>query len=194
MGILLKKENIFKTILAVACLVIGILFLVLLGRMVDFVESALCTILIIVGIVCILIYCILPADNKVYSVMFFGILASVLGFLILLVPRFFGIALSVIIGAGGILLLTNAVKLKKLGSKAWIINLVVGIVICAMSAVSIILSGTSVAKNILAIFFGVNILVQGIYDTVALIILVKKGKNNIEITDYEVKENEQEQA
>ena len=194
MRILFKKENILKTILAVACLVIGILFLVLLGRMVDFVESALCSVLIIVGIVCILIYCILPADNKVYSVMFFGIFATVLGFLILLVPRFFGIALSAIVGAGGIMLITSAVQLKKLGAKSWLINLVIGIVICALAVVSIVLSGTNTAKNILAIFFGINILIQGIYDTVMLVILIKNGKNNIEITDYEVKENEQEQA
>ena len=191
MKILFRKENILKTFLTALYLIAGILFFILLGRMVDFAESVLCSLLIIIGVVCIVIYSILPAESKVYSLLLYGAICAFMGFLILLVPRFFGMVLSIMIGIGGINFVIGARKLKLAGDNSWITSFVIGLVVCALAIVSIVLSGTNIAKNILAIFLGINISIQGIYNLVELILLIKKSKRNIEITDFEVKDDKE---
>ena len=69
MKTLFKKENLKNTIFTLMCLVFGVLFCVMPAKMYNFVESALCFVLLAVGIVCIVIYSLMSADDKILKVL-----------------------------------------------------------------------------------------------------------------------------
>ena len=122
MKILLKKENIKILLSAVIYLVLGVLFCALLGNMLDFVETTICFVFLVVGVVLLLAYGLLPADGKIYQILIYGIVCLGLGLLILMVRMFFMIALAAVIAYGGIQSIMTAVKLKK-QNKNWKVNL-----------------------------------------------------------------------
>jgi uncharacterized membrane protein HdeD (DUF308 family) len=89
---------------------------------------------------------------------------------------FFVIVLSAIAGLGGVIMIIDAIKTKKKAQEIWITDFVIGIIVVVMALTTIILSSTNVAKLILSIFFGVILLIQGIYGLVQLINMCKKEK------------------
>ena len=102
------------------------------------------------------------------------------------VPRFFGIILSGIIGFGGFSLILENIKSKRDGNKMKIVDLIVGIVVCLLALSTLVLSIVYPEKDILAIIFGINLLVLGIYNLVVLIIIfthkdkvVENGNQNL---------------
>ena len=118
-----------------------------------------------------------------------------LGVLMLILSKFFGIILSIIIGGSGVSLIIDSVKEKKLGLSTWITNLVVGIIVTALAVVTMVLSGTNVIKNMIAVFFGIMLLIEGIYHLVQLIIIAKifkqakkEQQKEITVEEFEVKE------
>ena len=177
MKILLKKENVKLLLSAIIYLVLGVLFCVFLGQMVDFAETAICFVFLVVGAVLLVVYGLLPADGKIYQVLIYGIVGLVLGLLILMVRMFFIIALSALIAYGGIQSIMNSVKLKKQGEK-WKGELIVGSVIVALAIVVIILNGTSTARNIIAIFLGVTFLIETAFEIYAIVklLMLEKAK------------------
>lgn len=194
MNIFFRKENLKTTIFTIAYLVFGVLFCVIPTQMFNFVESVLCGGLLVVGFVCVIIYALMPADSKIYRLLIYGILSLVFGVLMLLLSKFFGIILSLVIGGSGVSLIIDSIKEKKLGQSSWITDLVVGIVVVVLAVVTMILSGTNVIKNMIAVFFGIMLLIEGIYHLVQLIILAKifkqakkEQKEDIVINEFEVK-------
>lgn len=191
MNILFKKENLKTTIFTIIYLIFGLLFCIMPTKMFNFAESILCGGLLVVGFVCIVIYALMPGDIRMFKLLIYGIFALVLGLFMLMLAKFFGIILSVIIGASGVNMIIDAVKEKKLGTKTWITDLVIGIVVTALAVVTIVLSGTNVIKNMIAVFFGIMMLIEGIYDLVQLILILKeeneRKKHTIDIVDFEVK-------
>lgn len=185
---LLKKENIKLLLSAIIYLVLGVLFCVFLGQMVDFAETAICFVFLVVGAALLVVYGLLPADGKIYQVLIYGIVGLVLGLLILMVRMFFIIALAALIAYGGIQSIMNSVKLKKQGGK-WKGELIVGSVIVALAITVIILNGTSTARNIIAIFLGVTFLIESAFEIYAIIKLIKleksKEKRPQEIADVQ---------
>ena len=67
MKTLFKKENLKNTILTLVYLIFGVALLVSPVNMFNFVESALCFVLLAVGIVCVFIYSLMSADDKILS-------------------------------------------------------------------------------------------------------------------------------
>ena len=180
MKTLFKKENLKNTILTLVYLIFGVALLVTPVKMFNFVESALCFILLAVGIVCVFIYSLMSADDKILKLLVYGIIGLLIGLFMMLVPRLFGVLLSIIVGYSGVSMIISGVKLKKAGQKTWITDFVIGIVVSALSITTIVLSllGALIARNILAIFFGVIFLTNGIYSLVQIILMLKKQKEN----------------
>lgn len=203
MRTLFKKENLKNTLLTFIYLIAGVMFCVLPTKMFNFVETALCFVLLVVGIVCIIIHSLLATEDKPLKLLIFGIVGVGLGLCMMLVPRTFGVLLSIIIGYSGVSMIISGLKIKKTAQKTWITDFVIGIVVTSLSVTTIVLSliGSSVGKNILAIFFGVILLINGIYLLVQMISIILKEKENkkkslIEnaTANDEVVEEKQEQA
>lgn len=195
MNIFFRKENLKTTIFTIIYLLFGVLFCVMPTKMFNFTESVLCGGLLVVGFVCVIVYALMPADDKIYRLLIYGILSLVLGVLMLILSKFFGIILSIIIGGSGVSLIIDSVKEKKLGLSTWITDLVVGIVVTALAVVTMVLSGTNVIKNMIAVFFGIMLLIEGIYHLVQLIIIAKifkqakkEQQEEITVEEFEVKE------
>lgn len=180
MNTLFKKENLKTTIFTFLYLILGILFCALQVTMYNFVESVLCVILLGAGVISVVIYALMSQEDKIFKLLFFGIISLTLAILMLVWPRFFGIILSIIAGLGGLMTFVDSLKDKKKGIKTWVTDFVIGLIVVLMAIVTIVLSGTNVAKLILSIFFGIIFLTQGIYGLVQLIILVKKEKMLVE--------------
>ena len=178
---LFKKDNLKQTCFTMLYLVFGVMFCTLLGTMYDFVESALCFALLVFGVIFLCIYALLPGDDKIPKLLFYGIFGMVFGILILLYRKFFGIVLSVIVGYNGVILIISAIKDKKKKEAAWITSFVIGIIVVVLAVVAMILSGTNAGKIILSIFFGVILLLNGIFNLVTLIVKINKEKEQKKI-------------
>ena len=176
MKTLFKKENLKNTILTLVYLIFGVALLVSPVKMFNFVESALCFVLLAVGIVCVFIYSLMSADDKILKLLIYGVLGLLIGLCMMLVPRLFGVLLSLIVGYSGVSMIVSGVKLKKEGQKTWITDFVIGVVVSALSVTTIVLSliGSAIGRNILAIFFGIILLTNGIYNLVQIILMLKK--------------------
>jgi uncharacterized membrane protein HdeD (DUF308 family) len=148
--------------------------------MFNFVESALCFVLLAVGIVCVFIYSLMSADDKILKLLIYGVLGLLIGLCMMLVPRLFGVLLSLIVGYSGVSMIVSGVKLKKAGQKTWITDFVIGVVVSALSVTTIVLSliGSAIGRNILAIFFGIILLTNGIYNLVQIILMLKQQRVN----------------
>jgi uncharacterized membrane protein HdeD (DUF308 family) len=180
MKTLFKKENLKNTILTLVYLIFGVALLVSPVKMFNFVESALCFVLLAVGIVCVFIYSLMSADDKILKLLIYGVLGLLIGLCMMLVPRLFGVLLSLIVGYSGVSMIVSGVKLKKAGQKTWITDFVIGVVVSALSVTTIVLSliGSAIGRNILAIFFGIILLTNGIYNLVQIILMLKKQRIN----------------
>lgn len=176
MNVFFKKENLKTTILTAVYLVFGLLFCITTVKLFNFVESVLCFVLLIGGFACVAIYSLMSSEEKSFKLFIYGLIAVGFGFLMLLFSRFFGIFLSIIIGYNGVLLILHSLKDKSKMDKGWITSFVVGVIVVALSIVVIVLSGTNTAKKILSIFFGVILLVEGIYNLVQLIMMAVREK------------------
>ena len=130
----------------------------------------------IVGVAGILIYSIMSSEDKEPKVLVLGIIGLVLAICMFLVPRLFGIILSLIIGFSGASMLYSELKNKNSQKTEKITGLVIGGVVTGLSIVTIVLSGTNVGKKIIAIFFGVMCLINGIYSLVDLILKLKQER------------------
>lgn len=172
----LKKKNLKETAIMLVYMIIGVLFLAMPVKIFNFVEMALCVILLIVGVVCIVVYSLMSVEDKEFKTLLYGIILLSLGLCVIFVPRSFGIILSLIIGYGGVSLILSGIKLKKKSDKSWISEFVIGIIVSVLSVLTLILSGTNVAKKIISIFFGIILLINGIYSLIQMIVLKKKQK------------------
>jgi len=189
-----RKENLKKTILSLVYLVFGVLFCVMPSKMFNFVESALCFVLLVVGIIGILVYSLMSAEDKEIKLLLWGIVGLALSICMFLEPRLFGIILSLIIGLGGVSMIISGLKLRKTKNIQWITDFVIGIIVTALAIATIVLSGTKVAENIIAVFFGIMCLINGIYSLVELIILAKKESKQAKEKPAEEQETEEIKA
>lgn len=191
----LKKENLKSTIYSLVYLVFGLLFCIMPAKMFNFVESALCFVLLIAGIICVLIYSLMSIEDKEFKMLLYGIVGLVLGICMFLFQRLFGIILSIVIGLGGVSMIVSGIKGKKTKNPQWIADFVIGLIVTTLAITTIVLSGTEVAEKIIAIFFGIMCLINGIYSLVGLILLIKKeGKQTSSEDSEETKSETQEKV
>lgn len=171
--IIFRKENLKKTIFTLSYLILGLLFCVLLSRMFNFVEFVFCYILLASGIICIVIYSLVQSSDKNFRTLILGIVMLLFGFFMILWPRFFGITLSALICYSGVSLIISGLKRKQNKDNSWITEFVVGVVVTALAIATAILSGTNVAKNLLSVFFGILLLINGGFGLAELVGIIK---------------------
>ena len=178
MKTLFKKENLKNTILTLVNLIFGVSLCVAPVRMYNFVEAAFCFVLLAIGVIFVLIYSLMSSDDKSLKHLVYGAIGLLLGFLMIMVPQSFGVLLSLIVGYSGVSMIISGVKIKKAGQKTWITDFVIGVVVTALSVATIVLSliNSGVVRIILAIFFGVILLTNGIYSLVNIIKMLKKER------------------
>lgn len=194
MSVFFKKENLKKTIFTICYLVLGLLFCVLPTRMFNFAEFVLCYLLFVAGIICVVFYSLMPGNDKEFKVMIFGILGLLFGLFIMLWPKFLGLSLSAIICYSGVSLIVSGLKQKKEHKNEWVTEFVVGIVVSVLALATAILSGTNTAKNILAVFIGIMLLLNGVLGLSELIVLAKKEKKLASDTLENQSENSDDNA
>lgn len=192
MNILFKKENLKKTILTFCYLVLGVFFCLMPKRMYNFVEFVLCYLLLAAGIICIIIYSLMPSDDKEFKLLIFGVLSTAFGFCMILWHKFFGVFLSAIICYSGVCSIVSALKQKRAKERGWVTEFVIGIIVTVLSITTAIFSGTNVSKNILSIFVGVILLLNAGFGISGMVVLIKSEKKNLaenvkENTSNEVK-------
>lgn len=176
MNILFKKENLKKTILTLGYLVLGVLFCLMPKRMYNFVEFLLCYLLLAAGIICIVIYSLMPSDDKEFKLLVFGVLATAFGFCMILWHKFFGVFLSAIICYSGVCSIVSSLKQKRAKERGWVTEFVIGIIVTVLSITTAIFSGTNVSKNILSIFVGVMLLLNAGFGISGMVVLLKNKK------------------
>lgn len=183
MSVIFKKENLKTIILTIVYLLSGILFCSMQVKMFNFVESVLCFVLIAGGVVCISVYALMSSEDKNFKLFVYGIIAVSFGFLMLVLSKFFGIFLAIMVGYNGVVLIVQALKDRKKNDKSWISYFVVGVIVTALSIVVLILSSGNVVKKILSIFFGTILLFEAVFNIVELVmmaVLEKKKSKTIE--------------
>lgn len=189
MKVFFRKENLKTTILTMVYLIFGVLFCLAQVKIFNYVESALCFVLLFCGIACIVIYALMSSDDKDFKLFIYGIIAAVFGFLMILFSSFFGIFLAIIIGYNGVVLIIQSLKDKSKLNKTWITSFVIGIIVVVLAIITIILSGTNAAKKILSLFFGIMLLVEGIYNLIQLIQMAVREKKNKNKTEVDINED-----
>ena len=183
MKILFKKENLKLTLLTLTYLILGVIFCAMPIKMFNMAESLLCALLLGVGGICVVLYALMPQEDKIFKLLLYGIIAVVLGLCMAMLPRFFGIILAVIAGLGGLLLFIESLKTRKKSDKTWITDFVVGLIVVVLALVAIVLSGTNAAKHILAIFYGVIFLIQAVYGVIQMFVILNKENHANEIVE-----------
>ena len=156
--------------------------------MYNFAESVLCTFLLLVGIVLIAIYALMTQEDRIFKLLIYGVVSTAISILMMMWHNFFVIVLSIIVGLGGVVMLIDSIKTKKKAQGLWITDFVIGLIVIVMSLTTIILSSTNAAKLILSIFFGVILLIQGVYGLIQLINICKKEKLEKQENKLEQKE------
>ena len=178
MRTLLKNEKFKLSLSTLVYLVFAILFCVMPTKMFNMAESVLCFVMFVAGFICVGVYALMSAEDKNFRTLIIGLLMLALAVCMLAFPVSFGIILSVVIAFSGVSMIISGVKQKKKGEQVWITDFVIGIVVSALSVLTTVLSsiGSGVGKNILSIFFGIIFLINGVYNLVCLIKVIKTKK------------------
>ncbi len=191
----IKKEQLKAIIISLIAVVLGVLFIVLKSEMLGALQTVVCFALLIYGIIEILIYCFLNTENRDYSKLIFGAIATVLALLLIFVNILFVIILGIIVAVSGVAFIKSAVDDKKAGDKQWWITLIIGILFLVLGVSVAILYNIDVLKNIIMIIFGATLIFEGVMGFVFVFILHKVISLNFvkkEKTDEESEEDSQE--
>ena len=187
----LKKEHIKSIIMASVCVVFGLLFCIIPIKMLAFLETASFIILFGYGVLMILSYCVVNTEVREPIKLLKASIALGLGILLICINSVLVICLGLIIVISGALYIRAAVIDKKNNDKNWWTSLVIGIVLVLLGVTVAILYNTAVAENIVMIFYGIIIIIDGILRLVYTFILHREvkillSKDNEEQTAEEI--------
>ena len=184
----IRKEQLKAVIISSVALVLGVLFIVLKEEMIGVLQTIVCFALLIYGIIQIMIYCFLNTENKDYSKLIFGTIATVVAVLLIFFGILFIILLGLIVAFSGIVFIKSAVDDKKEGDKQWWISLIIGILFLTLGVAVAILYNIEVLKNIIMIIFGATLIFEGVMGFVFVFILHKVIRLN-----FAKKENDEQE-
>ncbi len=169
----IRKEQLKAIIISSIALVLGVLFIVLKEEMLGMLQTVVCFALLAFGIIEIVIYCFLNTEDRDYSKLIFGAIATVLALLLIFIGILFVIILGLIVAASGVVFIKSSIDDKKAGDKQWWITLIIGILFLILGIAVAILYNISVLKNIIMIIFGATLVFEGIMGFVFVFILHK---------------------
>lgn len=190
-----KQEKIKTIIISSVMIVLGILLCVIPEKSLNVLEMISAIGLILFGTISIVIYCFTPVLFRDIVMLIKSIVSLGLGVMILFIPSFFVFGIGLIVAISGLEKFGGAIDHKNNDSKRWIVDLVFGIFVFMLGTATVVLCNTSVASNILMLYFGISIAVDGVASLILVFVLnrkVKKVKEIIEkndegFKDFEVK-------
>ena len=194
----IKKEQLKAIIISSVMLVLGVLFIALKDEMLGMLQTVVCFALLAFGIIEIVIYCFLNTEDRDYSKLVIGALATALALLLIFVGILFVIILGLVVAVSGVMFIKSSIDDKKEGDKQWWIGLIIGILFLILGVAVAILYNIDVLKNIIMIIFGATLIFEGIMGFVFVFILHKvirlnfgkKGTEEGEEKTESVEENE----
>lgn len=172
----LTKEQIKSLIISSVLVCLGILFVVLRSGMLGVIETIVCFALLGFGVIEIMIYCFLNTENRDYSKLIIGAVATVLALLLIFVGVLFVIILGVVVAISGALYIKRAIQDKKAGVKNWWGSLIIGIIVFALGLSVAILYNLKSLKDLIMILFGITLIFEGISGLVFTFVLHKELK------------------
>lgn len=197
----LEKEQIKPVLIYSVFIILGLLFCLLPGRMMNTIETLVCVGLLIYGLINIFAYCLVSSDIRDPMKLLIGAITTAIALLLIFVNAIFIIAIGLVIVCSGVNYILSAIKDKKLKNKKWWIGLIVGILIAALGVTVVVLCNTKIARQIVMIIFGSALIVDGIIKLIFMFALKKeikfellnrKDKNEDVIEpEFEVKEQEE---
>ncbi len=192
----LKKAQIKAICLSAVCIVSGILFCAIPSKTLGLIETLVCVVFLVVGVVSLIGYCLMNSETKSWTLFIQGAVLTTLGLLIMFVNSLFVICLGVLLAVSGAVYIKSSIDDKKSGDKTWWVALIIGILIVFAGIAVAILYNTEIAKNIVMRIFGISLLFDGIVRIIyifiahkefhALISLKKKREEDIIEADFEV--------
>lgn len=190
----LKKEQIRTIVFASVCVVLGLLFCIIPLQTLSVIETIICFVLLIYGVICILAYCLANTDLKDAWLLIRGCISTALGLLLIFIGALFVILLGVFVVLIGAIYIKSSIDDKKKNDSTWWIGLVIGIVLAVLGAVVAILCNTNLAKNIVMVIFGVTLVLTGLVRIVYLFLLHKELHSIIPSKQEESDESEKEKT
>ncbi len=160
------KEKIKITIISIALIVIGILFCALPEKSLELIETILAIGLIVVGVIFVLCYCCAPEFSRGIDMLFFGVVFSALGILIIFIPAALILGIGIVAAIWGINKTGESLKKRELGDNRWWLDFSLGLLVFALSIVLIVFRCTSIASSIIMIYLGISLIVDGIINII----------------------------
>lgn len=158
----INKKQIESIIISAVLVCLGVLFIVLKAEMLGVIETIICFALLGFGVIEIMIYCFLNTENRDYSKLIVGAVATVLALLLIFVSVLFVIILGALVAISGVLYVKKAIQDKKAGDKNWWGMLVIGILVFALGLSVAILYNLESLKNLIMILFGITLIFEGV--------------------------------
>ncbi len=192
---ILKREKIKSIVMSVAAIILGILFCVIPNESLSVIETIASICLIAYGTIGIFVYSFTPVLFRESMMLINGVFCIGLGLLIIFVPSFFVFGVGLVVALNGLERFGYSFDVKEVHDKYWWIDMIAGLFMFALGVTTIILCNTSVATNILMIYFGVSVALDGLLNLILIFALhreIKRVKkfiksNGEDFTDYEVK-------
>lgn len=197
----LEKEQIKPVLIYSVFIVLGLLFCLLPGRMMNTIETLVCVGLLVYGLINIFAYCLVSSDIRDPMKLVKGTIATAVALLLVFINALFIISIGLVIVISGVNYIMVAVKDKRVGDKKWWIGLIVGIIITLLGVAVVVLCNTKIARQIVMIIFGGALIVDGAVRLVFMFAskkeikfeLLKKKETSEEVVEpeFEVKEQEE---
>ena len=189
-----KNKLVIHTIVASLCLIVGILFCVIPTQTLDAIRTISLIAFLLVGFVSTIIYCLAPSGYHNMKWLGVGGFCIVIGILLVyVVPAFvIGLAILMIIG-GGQNVWTGIKEFKNTNDKKLFFEIIFGGIVVALGIVSLVLSSTKLAENIVMIVVGSMLILKGIFDFVLLFSLKKQTTSATDLTKNQPASTDEEQ-
>ena len=193
----LFKERVKVTIISVLLIVVGVLFCALPEKSLDVLETVIAIGLIIIGAILIIGFCCAPDYYRGTELLFVGALAAALGIVVIFAPWVLILGIGIYAAVWGVLKIGESIKRREFGDPKWWIDFVLGLSVFVLSTLLIIFRCTSLATDIIMIYLGVSLILDGITNLVFVYILKrtvskirKKVSPYIQTENYENDKND----
>lgn len=172
-----RMERTKAIILSLLMIVFGILFIALPSSF-NVMITILASLLIVVGAIWLIDYFIFWKDQTDSTQFVNGIIFIGLGLLMIFKPDFFIAIMGLILAVIGIQYVGASLDEKREKVSGWWKDLIYGLIEFAIGLPLIILGASSAVTHAIMIYFGITLIVDGVFILVAMFTL-KKTINNI---------------
>lgn len=174
------KNKYESIIISAVIIVVGILFCALPESVIGGFETFVLFAALLYGTICMIIYCLMPAEVRSTELVLKSLIAIVLGVLLLFIRSFFIFSLGLILIVNGAKVINVARLYKIMNDKKWWIELVWGLFVIILGVTIAVLCNTSVAKKLVLVLLGASLILQGVFNFAEMFLIRKETKQIIE--------------